>query len=169
MTSTILICSYLYIAISTFYSLFMGICIFIVFTILSPQADTFTSSEDKFLKEAKGRTPRRAKKFHQDEEVQNVKRGLPCQFSGYESTCQCRGPRFSPWSRKIPHVAGQLSPCTTTEAHALCNRRTHGNEKPTHHNWRTAPLTTAREEPSQQRRLSTAQNKQRNEKVHIKR
>ena len=36
MTSTILICSYLYIAISTFYSLFMGICIFIVFTILSP-------------------------------------------------------------------------------------------------------------------------------------
>ena len=35
-----------------------------------------------------------------------------------ESACQCRGPRFEPWSKKIPHVQGQLSLCaTTTEAH----------------------------------------------------
>ena len=27
---------------------------------------------------------------------------------------QCRGHRFDPWSRKIPHAAEQLSPCTTT-------------------------------------------------------
>ena len=108
----------------------------------------YNDSEDKFLKEEKGRTPRKAKKFHQDEEVQNVKRGLPCLFSGYESTCQCRGPRFSPWSRKIPHVAGQLSPCTTTtEAPVLCNRRIHGNEKPTHRSWRTAPPTTVEKSP----------------------
>ena len=31
--------------------------------------------------------------------------------------CQCRGHRFEPWPRKIPHAAEQLSPCaTTTEA-----------------------------------------------------
>ena len=30
------------------------------------------------------------------------------------------GHRFSPWSGKIPHAGGHLSPCTTTpEAHAL--------------------------------------------------
>ena len=35
-----------------------------------------------------------------------------------ESACQCRGPGFYPWSRKIPHVTEQLSPwATTTEAH----------------------------------------------------
>ena len=30
-----------------------------------------------------------------------------------ESTCQCRGHRFDPWSRKIPHAEDQLNPCTT--------------------------------------------------------
>ena len=40
--------------------------------------------------------------------------GLPCWLSGKESTCQCRRHRFNPWSRKIPHAAEQLSPCTTT-------------------------------------------------------
>ena len=33
---------------------------------------------------------------------------------GRESTCQCGGHRFDPWSRKIPHAAGQLlSQCST--------------------------------------------------------
>ena len=32
---------------------------------------------------------------------------------------QCRGRGFDPWSRKIPHVAEQLSPCTTTTEPAL--------------------------------------------------
>ena len=34
-----------------------------------------------------------------------------------ESACQRRVHRFNPWSGKIPHASGQLSPCaTTTEA-----------------------------------------------------
>ena len=40
--------------------------------------------------------------------------GLPCWFSGKESTCQCRRCVFNPWSRKIPQAAEQLSQCTTT-------------------------------------------------------
>ena len=45
--------------------------------------------------------------------------GLPWWSSGKESACQCRGCGFNPWSRKIPHAEGQLSPCTaTTEAHS---------------------------------------------------
>ena len=35
--------------------------------------------------------------------------GLPWWNSGQESTCQCRGHRFDPWPRKIPHAAEQLS------------------------------------------------------------
>ena len=49
--------------------------------------------------------------------------GLPWWSSGWESVCQCRGNGFDPWSGKIPHAAGQMSPCaTTTEAHvpSLC-------------------------------------------------
>ena len=62
---------------------------------------------------------------------------LPWWHSGYESACQCRGHRFDPWPRKIPHAAKQLSPhATTTEACALepvfCNKRSHRNEKPAH-------------------------------------
>ena len=30
-----------------------------------------------------------------------------------ESTCQCKGHKFDPWSGKIPHTTGQLSLCTT--------------------------------------------------------
>ena len=37
------------------------------------------------------------------------RRGLPWWSNGWESTCQCRGYRFGPWSRKIPHAPGQLS------------------------------------------------------------
>ena len=36
--------------------------------------------------------------------------GLASWFSGEEFTCQCRGHRFSPWSRKIPNAMGQLKP-----------------------------------------------------------
>ena len=35
---------------------------------------------------------------------------LPWGSSGLESTCQCRGHGFDPWSGKIPHVMGELSP-----------------------------------------------------------
>ena len=48
-----------------------------------------------------------------------VKMGLPWKYSDKESACQCRGHGFDPWSRKSPHVAGQLGPTTTaTEARA---------------------------------------------------
>ena len=40
--------------------------------------------------------------------------GLRRRSRGWESTCQCRGHGFDPWSRKIPHSKGQLSPCATT-------------------------------------------------------
>ena len=44
--------------------------------------------------------------------------GLPWWSSGEDSACWCRGHRSHPWSGKIPHAAGQLSPCAqTTEAH----------------------------------------------------
>ena len=38
--------------------------------------------------------------------------GFPWQAIGCKSACQCRGHRFNPWSRKIRHGAGQLSPST---------------------------------------------------------
>ena len=54
---------------------------------------------------------------------QNVSRfmslGLPWWHSGQESSCQCRGHGFEPWSGKIPHAAEQLSPCATTTEPAL--------------------------------------------------
>ena len=68
-----------------------------------------------------------------------------------ESTCQCRGHRFNPWPREIPHAVEQLNPCTTTAAletqspgastteaprlePGTHNKRRHHNEKPLHHN-----------------------------------
>ena len=35
--------------------------------------------------------------------LQRAPCGLPWWSSGWESTLQCRGHRFDPWSRKIPH------------------------------------------------------------------
>ena len=45
--------------------------------------------------------------------------GLPWWLSGEESTCQCKTHWFDPWSRKIPHAVGPLSPCNITTAPAL--------------------------------------------------
>ena len=78
-----------------------------------------------------------------------------------ESACQCRGHRFEPWSRKIPHAAEQLSPCaiTTEPAHLepmLCNKKSHYNEKPAHRNKERPLLTATRRK---QRRPNTAKNK----------
>ena len=62
---------------------------------------------------------------------------------GPESACLCRGHGFNPWSRKIPHAAGQLSPrvVTTEPAHLelVPCKRSHRNEKPTHCNEGGAP------------------------------
>ena len=43
-----------------------------------------------------------------------------------------------PGSRKMPHALGQLSLCATTEPE-FCKKRSHCNEKSTHHNWREVP------------------------------
>lgn len=40
--------------------------------------------------------------------------GASLVLTGGESTCQCRGYRFDPWSGRIPHAMKQLSSCTTT-------------------------------------------------------
>ena len=45
--------------------------------------------------------------------------GLPRWLSGKESTCQRRRLKFDPWSGKIPHTIGQLSPYTTNAEPAL--------------------------------------------------
>ena len=111
------------------------------------------------------------------------KAGLPGWLSGKESDCQCRRHEFNPWSRKIPHAVEQLSPRTTTikqpvpwspgtatikltvlktvhprsqcsttrEAITMRSPRTATRVVPAHHNQR---------KPVQQRRPSTAQNKQ---------
>ena len=67
---------------------------------------------------------------------------LPWWLSGKESACQCKRPRFDPWSRKIPHVAEQLSPCTTT-VHCLGDHLLHS--------WLPEPQTSLKrpEAPSQ--------------------
>ena len=43
-----------------------------------------------------------------------VEVALPLWSSGEESACQIREQEFNPASGKIPHAAGQLSPCATT-------------------------------------------------------
>lgn len=40
--------------------------------------------------------------------------GLPWWSGDYESTLQFRGHRFYPWSKKVSHVAEQLSPFAMT-------------------------------------------------------
>ena len=67
--------------------------------------------------------------------------GLPWWLSGKESAYQCRRHGFNPWSGKIPHAAGQLSPCATatetTEASTLEQRsatRSRHNEKTSRRN-----------------------------------
>ena len=46
-----------------------------------------------------------------------------------ESTCQCRGHGFDPWSGRISHAVEQLSPrATTAKAHVLWGLRAPANE-----------------------------------------
>ena len=51
--------------------------------------------------------------------AQDSTEGPPWWSSSLESTCQCRGHGFQPWSRKILHAKEQLSPCTTATEAAL--------------------------------------------------
>ena len=45
--------------------------------------------------------------------------GLPSSHNGQESACRCRGHRFDPWPRKIPHAVERLSQCAATPEPAL--------------------------------------------------
>ena len=45
-----------------------------------------------------------------ESEIKKTLPGLPSWRSGWESTCQCRGQEFEPWSGKIPHAVEQLGP-----------------------------------------------------------
>ena len=94
-------------------------------------------------------------------------------LSGKESACQCRRHRFDPWSGKISHAMGRLSPWATTIepgnhtteptcldywglralASVLHNKRSHHNGKPTY-TTREQPLLTTRGKAMQQRGLA---------------
>ena len=53
-------------------------------------------------------------------DIKKLVSGLPWWPRGWESTRQCRGYRFDPWSGKIPHALGQRSLCT--QLLSLCPR-----------------------------------------------
>ena len=101
-----------------------------------------------------------------------IPRGLPWWLSGKESSCQCKRHTFNPWSGKIPHAEGQLSPGFTTVEPVSCNcwrphalepvlrnKRSHGYEKPMHRNEEEPPLATTREILCFNKRASTARKK----------
>ena len=80
--------------------------------------------------------------FHRNEKL----KGHPWCFSGWGSTCQCRGHGFHSWSGKIPHDQEQLSLCTTTTGPAspvLRNKRRH------HNYWASMPCAQEQEKTSQ--------------------
>ena len=81
--------------------------------------------------------------------------GLPSWSSDEESSCQCRGHRFDPWSWKIPHAVGQLSP----RAHVLQQEKPLRWEAPAPQLERS-PLPLQLEQARvQERRPSAATNK----------
>ena len=61
---------------------------------------------------------------------------LPWWLSGKESACQCRRHESDPWSRKIPHAEGQLSPCATATEPVLKPR---GCNYWSPHSWEPVP------------------------------
>ena len=80
--------------------------------------------------------------------IRNIQ-GLPWWRSGQESTCQCRGHGFEPWSGKIPHAVEQLSPCATTTEPALWSPRATTTEPACHNYWRPcakSPCSATRQE-----------------------
>ena len=55
------------------------------------------------------------------------------------SICQYGGRELSPWSREIPHAAGQRALCTTTAEPTGPGAHASQQEKPAHHSKRRAP------------------------------
>ena len=56
--------------------------------------------------------------------------GLQGKGEDGQTACQGRGQRFDPWSGKIPHVVGQLSPWVTTTEDAALSSRALQQEQP---------------------------------------
>ena len=69
---------------------------------------------------------------------------FPGSSVGKESACnagnclQCRGREFDPWSRKILHATGKISPCTTTTEPMGLRAHSLQQEKPL--KWETCTL-----------------------------
>ena len=86
-------------------------------------------------------------------------RGLPWGHSGRESSCQCRGRGFYPWSGKIPHASERLSPCTATTEPVLytpgattiesecASSQSPCTLEPTLRNKRSPPVSTREQRP----------------------
>ena len=92
------------------------------------------------------------KRYSMQMEIKRKLEGLPWWRSGWESACQCRGHRFEPWSRKIPHAVEQLGSWATTTEPArwepvLRNKRGRDSERPVHRDEEWPPLATTRESP----------------------
>ena len=107
--------------------------------------------------------------------------GPPWWSSGSESIFQGRGHGFDPWSQKISHASGQPGPgapqllrllssahgpqqlkSASTLEPVPCNKRSHLNQKPTHHSTaaREHPwLAATRGKPAQQQRPSMTKHK----------
>ena len=88
--------------------------------------------------------------------------GLPWWRSGWESTCQCRGHGFKPWSGKIPHAVEQLSPWATATEPArlepvLRNKRGRDSERPAHRDEEWPPLAATRESPRTETKTQRSQ------------
>ena len=87
---------------------------------------------------------------------------LPRWSSGEESARQCREHRFDPWSGKIPHTAGQLSPwATTTEP---VHPRAHASQRRKPPKLRSSPSSSQLEEVHTQHRKPSAAKRKKEKK-----
>ena len=110
--------------------------------------------------------------FLKQESLLELKRiiGLPWWRSGWESTCQCRGHGFEPWSGKIPHATEQLGPWATTTEPArlepvLCNKRGRDSERPAHRDEEWPPLAATGESPCTETKTQHSQKKPKINKI----
>ena len=61
--------------------------------------------------------------------------------------CNARGHQFDRWCGKIPHATEELSLCITSAEPMLHKKRSHCNEKPSHHNQRRVPALCNQRKP----------------------
>ena len=95
---------------------------------------------------------------------------LPWWLGGKEPTCRYRRHGFNPWSRKIPQAVDQLSLCATTVEPVLWSLcfalREATAVSMLHTTTKSSPLLAiTSEEPTQQRRPSTAKKRGKREEV----